>query len=180
MTKSTNIFKAAVSCVGALVVVGGIIAASVAVSRANAAVLTDETAGTAEATAEAEPLFWDVDIPVGRYYRDGDVNSEYWVDVTEDKVIEMVGPDIVGEVFNYFKEDMPNETDEQLMNVARNSAEPFLKPNEYRSVQTFGDDTVHVLINWSVDDGCIGGFGYVYPEENTIEMTFMGKFILVK
>ena len=180
MTKTKNIFKIAASCAGALVVAGGIIAASVAVSRANAAVLTDETVGTAEATAEETAAFCDIDIPAGRYYRDGDVDSEYWIDVTEDKQLELVGPDIEGEMFKHFKEDMPEESDEAIQEIVDASIEPFLEPKDFRAVQVYGLDQANILIDWVQEGNGISGYGYEYPAENTIYAEFFGTFTLVE
>lgn len=174
MTKSTNILKIAASCAGTVVVAAGIIGVSIAVSRANASTMTADT-------EETEAAFQDVAIPEGRYFFNGDSESEYWIDVG-DGVINLNGPDIEGEAYKTLKEQEPYMDDDQLHNCARNSVEEYLHPNEYRAVKLDGvDNVVAVMIDWNVVDGLIGGYGYDYYESSkSINWAMMGDFYLAE
>ncbi len=172
MTISAKFVKITAACVGAAAVAAGIVGISVTVSRANSSALTDNAADDSAA-------FFDVAIPEGRYYFNGDTASEYWIDVSDD-IINLCGPDIEGELYETMKEDGISETEEVVREAAHNSVEQYLQPNEYRAVKLNGMDDIAVFIEWGEDDGCISGYGYTYTEDNTLNWSGMGDFILAE
>lgn len=170
MTKANSILKIAATCAGTLVVAGGIVFTSVAVGRANASALTDEAA-----TEETAKAFVDVEIPEGRYFLNGNADSEYWINVTPD-TIDVCGPDIEGEVYNALKAENPDESDDTLRRTASNYVQEYLEPNPYRAVILDGCDTVNVAIKWEEEDGLISGYGFEYSDNVISWMT--GDFVL--
>lgn len=170
MIVSRKFTKIALACVGALAVTGGIVGVSLAVSSANSAALENNEDKIEELS------FHDVAIPEGRYYLDGDAESEYWIDV-DDNIINVSGPDLEGLCYDWLNDEYSDDEEESHRNAARNSVKDYLHPNEYRAVMMNGVDSICVFINWDECDGYIAGNGFSY-NDNTINLAFAGDFVL--
>ncbi|MBQ8193934.1 MAG: hypothetical protein IJZ47_01080 [Oscillospiraceae bacterium] len=153
------------TAIGAVCVVG-LTAAAVIVLKGNAS--------DAQQLAEDKEIH--VDIPVGTYYYEGDTTSDFRIEVTEDKTIQLLNISF-DEVAQHFKSDDPSLTDEDIAEIIENYGPEYKTPTEYTAIYFPDLDYTGILVSWSGESG----YGYEYAAENTISWGSVdGDFILVE
>lgn len=122
----------------------------------------------------------DIDIPLGKYYRDGDPENDMYIEVIEDKKLQIVSPDLVSFFREEYSDRYAPENTSGLENAAKNSAKRYEGILDFRAVHFLLDNTKSILIGWSEDENGISGYGFSYSDDNTIYLGEKGIFILVE
>ena len=107
------------------------------------------------------------ELKVGRYYVDGDTN-QYYLEVTKEGTIQLKGVDYL-EYANW-KQLSTNEQTPEAKAAVQEYADELSKAYTYKTVYYPGMKLTAVLTSWEEDkNGCIGGTGYDYIDENTLK-----------
>ena len=106
------------------------------------------------------------ELKVGRYYVDGDT-SQYYLEVTKEGTIQLKGVDYL-EYANW-KHLAANEQTPEKKAAIQEIANELSKAYTYKTVYYPGTKETLVFTSWEEDkNGCIGGTGYAYVDENTL------------
>ncbi len=153
------------TAIGTVCVVG-LTAAAVIVLKGNAS--------DAQQLAEDKEIH--VDIPVGTYYYEGDTTSDFRIEVTEDKTIQLLNISF-DEVAQHFKSSDPSLTDDDITEIIDNFGAEYISPTEFVAVHFPEINYTGILVVWNGETG----HGYEYAAENTISWGAVdGDFILVE
>lgn len=115
-----------------------------------------------------------VEIPVGRYYYNGDVSSDFYIEVFEDETIQIVNLpfDVIAENERVLS---PELTDEDIQEIIDNISPEYFTPTKYEAIYFPDIDYTGILIFWNGSTGS----GYRYADENVISWGMIdGHFVL--
>ena len=115
-----------------------------------------------------------VEIPVGKYYYNGDVSSDFYIEVFEDETIQIVNLpfDVIAENERVLS---PELTDEDIQEIIDNISPEYFTPTKYEAIYFPDIDYTGILIFWNGSTGS----GYRYADENVISWGMIdGHFVL--
>lgn len=156
-------------------IIAAVIGTVCTVGIAAAAVLVvKDNASQTQTLAEDKEIH--VDIPAGTYYYNGDVASDFRIEVTEDKTIQLLNISF-DEVAESFRNTDDSLTDEDIMEIIDNFGPEYTTPTEFTAVYFPEIDYTGILVVWNGETG----HGYQYVAENTISWGAVnGDFMLVE
>lgn len=123
----------------------------------------------------------DVEIPVGRYYPDGNSSSALYIEILEGQKFQIVSPDLQGLLREYVGEFFPSDDTEGLEEAVEHTMNDYAGIRDYRAVHFPALNQTVICVRWSEDEDGFSGHGFTYTQDNAIEWSVVEQtFVLVK
>lgn len=125
------------------------------------------------------------EIKTGRYYLNGDVNSDMYIELTDDYIVTRIGGDSLAK----FEEFCRNKgfTEEEVNISAEKHRDDYCTERKYVLSVTGLDSVPYMLVTHydeevaaNTVDHRIPGSGYKFNGDDTISLSLIGDFILVE
>lgn len=121
------------------------------------------------------------EVKTGKYYLNGDKNSDIFFELTDDYIALRINGDPVEKAKSYFAD---GEADDSIVTKdTKTATDDYCKENPY-VISVFGTSSTpyQIMIHWNEEQSgpIYGGIGFTYNGTDKISCHPFGDFILVK
>lgn len=125
------------------------------------------------------------EVKLGRYYLNGDVNSDMYIELTEDYIVTRITDGDSLAMFEEFCRNMGYTEEEVAINAEKHRDNYCTERKYYLGVTGIKNVPYMLLIHYDEEEAAIspdhrvGGSGYCFDGENKIWSSLMGEFYYV-